>query len=119
MLTRCPRCGDVFARDKYEICPTCRARENEHIDILRRYAESQPDASLEDLERASGMPKEIILSYVREGRLLAVDAKVLKIRCEECGVEIPNGRFCSPCRKMLASKLSAEAQTIRHHHKKV
>lgn len=115
MLTRCPRCGDIFAKQRVEICPKCRQEETQRIDALSKYLDSHPDATIDDLERISGMPKEVILTYAREGRLVALDTAILKVHCEECGTEIHSGRFCSTCRRKLAAKFADGIHQIKDH----
>ncbi len=120
MLTRCPRCGDIFSKVRVDICPKCRQEETQRIDTLSKYLDANPEATIDDLERVSGMPKEVILTYAREGRLVALDIAILKVRCEDCGVDIPSGRFCPSCRKKLAAKFSEGIHQIKDHrsHKK-
>lgn len=118
MLTRCPRCGDVFSKERFEVCAKCRTEEVQRLDALTRYLDAHPDATLGDLERVSGMPKEVIQTYAREGKLVGMDAAVLKVECEECGTAIPSGRFCPACRKKLAAKFESGIQQIRSHTRK-
>lgn len=118
MLTRCPRCGDVFSKERFDLCPKCRTEEVQRLDALSRFIETNPDATLEELERVSGMSKAVILTYAREGRLTSLDAAAIKVQCEECGAPITSGRFCPSCRKKLASKFESGVQQIRSYRKK-
>jgi ribosomal protein L32 len=106
-LTRCPKCGEVFAREKFSICNSCRQKENEKIDLIRRYVNHNPDATVEELERISGIPHEAMMTLVREGKLTGIDVLQIVLTCEECGVEITSGRFCKRCSERLSSKFSA------------
>jgi uncharacterized protein len=112
-LTKCPKCGEVFARDKFNICNDCRQKENEKIDLIRRYINHNPDATVDELERISGIPHESMLALVREGKLTGIDQLQIVLRCEECGVEINSGRFCKRCSEKLSSKLSASLGDLK------
>ncbi len=112
-LSRCPRCGDVFLREKFDICNKCRSSENEKIDLIKRYIDEHPDANLEELTKVSGMDQDEILHYVREGRLLSEDLTSLEITCEECGTRISTGRFCRKCRERLSNAFSASLAELK------
>lgn len=71
-----------------------------------------PDATIEELERVSGIPKETLLEYVRQNKIF-LDSPALKIYCEQCGTEIYNGRFCNRCAKKLASQMEATAGRLK------
>ncbi|HBW46938.1 TPA: hypothetical protein DEF17_03260 [bacterium] len=101
-LSRCPRCGELFARERYEVCAKCRNEENERLDLIKRYIDSHSDASVEEMSKISGLEPDEILHYVRKGRLLAEEFTALEITCEECGQKIVTGRFCKQCRERLA-----------------
>ncbi|RMH54948.1 MAG: flagellar protein [Candidatus Hydrogenedentota bacterium] len=112
-LTKCARCGELFVRERFHICPKCRQEEAKIIDTLRRYVAENPMAELDELARITAVKKEKILQFVREGKLISIDSPALKIRCEECGTEITSGRFCRPCSRKLTEELSKTIQGIR------
>lgn len=112
-LTRCPKCGEVFAREKFNICNACRTKENEKIDLVRRYVNHNPDATVPELERVSGLPHEELITLVREGKLTGIDVLKLVLSCEECGAEILTGRFCKRCSEKLSSRLSESLHDLK------
>jgi len=101
-LSICPRCGELFIREKYEICNKCRTAENERLYLIKRFIDTHPDATIEELSKISGLEEDEILHYVRKGRLLSEDFSAIEITCEECGEKILSGRFCKKCRDRLA-----------------
>lgn len=112
-LSRCPKCGELFTRDRFPLCPACKVRENEQLDALRRYTDHNPDATMEDLEKISGLTHDQIIAHIREGRLISMNARQIMLACEQCGAEIMTGHFCRPCKTALAERLAASAQDLK------
>lgn len=112
MITKCIRCGEVFTKDKWDTCPRCRQVENEQLDFMKNYILTNPYATMEELERVSGVARAEIMDYVRQGRLI-MDSPALKITCEQCGTEITSGRFCRPCQQKLANQFAAVAESLK------
>ena len=88
-------------------------RENEQLDTLRRYTDHNPDATMDELERVSGLTAENIMNHVREGRLISMNARQIALACEECGAEILTGRFCRACKKELAERFAASVEELK------
>jgi len=111
-LARCPRCGEIFSKGKFDICPSCRSSENEKIDLLKHYVDENPKATVEMLVTVSGLKEEEILDYIRENRLI-IESDVLKITCESCGETIITGTICRACRQKMANKFSAALDPLK------
>lgn len=118
MIARCPRCGNVFSKDKFSICPACKAQENEKIDLLKHFVDENPHATLEQLQRISELTEEEILGYIRDNRLI-VESDALKVRCESCGTPIIQGRFCRECRDRLSKGFSSAAAPLKARRKEI
>lgn len=113
-LVNCPRCGAVFTKDRHDICKNCLEKENDQLNLLKKYLDENPGAQLKELVRVSGVPEETIVHYVRTNRLISVmETPALKIYCEECGAEIITGRFCRKCREKIASRFETAASSLK------
>jgi ribosomal protein L32 len=112
-LSKCPKCGELFTKDRFPICPVCKTRENEQLDTLRRYTDHNPDATMEELEKISGLTKDQIIVHIREGRLISMNARQIMLNCEQCGAEIMTGHFCRTCKTELADRLAASVQGLK------
>lgn len=112
-LLRCPKCGEIFTKGKFPICPTCKQKETERLDVLKRFLVANPDASMDEIEKVSGFTHEEIIGYVREGHLSSQDFVQFSLACEECGAKILTGRFCKKCREALAGRLEAGLVSLK------
>lgn len=116
MIAKCPKCGSIFSKDKFSICPACKAVENEKIDLLKHFVDENPHATVEQLQGISGLTEEEIMGYIRDNRLI-VESETLKVRCETCGATIIQGRFCRECRDKLAKSFSSAADPLKARRK--
>lgn len=112
MLAKCPSCGEIFSRDKFPVCKNCWEKENQVIERLKQLSQDMPTATIEELSKLSGIPRDTIVSHIRSGRLY-LETPQAKLRCEECGVEIDTGRFCKKCRDKLTSRLSGVSDALK------
>lgn len=104
-VRNCARCGRVFVFRGREICPDCVAEEEEQFERVRLFLRDSPGASLAEVEEATGVPADVILSFLRQGRLLASDGLKGNLRCERCGAPIDEGHLCSRCSEELAREV--------------
>jgi len=107
-LKNCKKCGSLFSPDHGEnICQVCRNEEEEKYQKVKEYLWDFPNATVEEVHEETGVEKELIIKFVKEGRLLADGLNVdLLLECERCGTQIESGRFCQSCKDELVSGLS-------------
>lgn len=67
----CRRCGKLFLSTGPSECPACLEAAEEVFERVRLYLIENPGASLDRVAKATGVPAEAILRYLREGRLQA------------------------------------------------
>ncbi|HLR08873.1 MAG TPA: TIGR03826 family flagellar region protein [Bacillota bacterium] len=98
-LANCVRCGDVFAKQTRNICPDCYKEEEEAFDKVYRFLRDRKnrEATLDEINRATGVEKDLIIKFIKERRLRTSDFPKLAYPCERCGVDIVSGRICSQC----------------------
>ncbi|NLJ34501.1 MAG: MerR family transcriptional regulator [Firmicutes bacterium] len=97
-VRNCRRCGKMFVYLGRDVCPQCRAEEEQEFEEVRDYLRKSPYADLEELHRETGVKKETILSFLREGRLEVLDTSLGGLgRCRICGTKISQGRICQEC----------------------
>lgn len=104
-VRNCPRCGRVFFVRSRDICPSCVAEEEEQFERVRRFLRESPGATLEEVEEATGVPADVILSFLRQGRLIVTDGLRGVLVCQRCGVPIDEGYLCSRCSGELAREV--------------
>ncbi|MBL4890103.1 MAG: hypothetical protein JKX97_08815 [Candidatus Lindowbacteria bacterium] len=113
-LINCPKCGEVFPKERHDLCPLCIKKEQQQLSILKNYLSENPEAELKELVQVTGIAEEVIQTYVRTNRLMSIEeSPALQIKCEECGVEIMTGRFCRECREKFSNALNASVSSIK------
>ncbi|BCV25532.1 MerR family transcriptional regulator [Gelria sp. Kuro-4] len=106
-VRNCPRCGKMFAYSGFKLCPACRREEENLFAQVESYLRTHPGANLEAVAEGTGIDKEIILDFIRNGRLVTLKAEGL-LRCEICGRPIDQGRICRQCAGQLKKGLVQE-----------
>lgn len=102
-LRNCPKCGKLFAYNgTNKLCPVCRDTEEEKYQKVKDYLWDHPHATIEQVHKDTGVERELIIKFVRDGRLISegIDFDFM-IECERCGTPIASGRFCESCQKEL------------------
>jgi len=114
-LKNCKKCGSLFSPDHGEnICQVCRDEEEEKYQKVKEYLWDFPNATVEEVHDETGVEEELIIKFVKEGRLLADGLDVdLLLECERCGTQIESGRFCQSCKDELVSGLSGGGDRSR------
>lgn len=101
-LRNCPVCGRVFSYAGRNLCPACARKEDEQYDIVADYLYRHPNATVSEVSAATDVDEELILRFLREGRLLVSDGAAAGLYCESCGAPIRTGRLCQRCAEKLA-----------------
>lgn len=97
-VRNCRRCGKMFIYVGRDICPRCREEDERDFDRVREYLRHYPRADIQELHRETGVDKEKILNFLREGRLeIDRDGISSVSQCRICGRPISQGRICLKC----------------------
>ena len=107
-LKNCKECGKLFSPSAGEDhCHVCRDDEEIDYQKVKDYLWDNPGASIDEVHEETGVEKETIIQFVKEGRLISdgIDASFL-VQCERCGKEIEKGRYCSTCKNELVDGLT-------------
>lgn len=100
----CPSCGALYA-GLGDVCPRCAARENEMFDVVKTYLETHPEAVLEDVSDATGVDRQIVLRFIRSGRIIVGRPQTFGLFCERCGKAIATGLVCPECAAELSKHI--------------
>lgn len=112
-LRNCPVCGRVFNYAGKNMCPACARKEDEEFDTVSDYLYKHPGAGVTEVSEETEVREELILRFLREGRLLVSDGASAGLFCEACGAPIRTGRLCQRCTEKLTrsvDRLTAVAQ---------
>lgn len=111
-VDNCPRCGKLFSRTFYDICPNCVKEIEEQYILCRDYLKKNRSVTLSELSEATGVPLKQILKFIKEGRISLADAPNITYPCESCGAPIREHHLCSNCRERLVKKVAKAQQDI-------
>lgn len=116
-LRNCRRCKKLFVSVGRSICPKCVDEEEKQFEIVRKYLEEHPHSTASQIAKATNVPEEQIIEFVKSGRLTIKDA-LIAYECEICGRPIYTGKVCIECRKKLFEELQASIKKSQELAKK-
>jgi hypothetical protein len=91
-----------------KVCAACLDRVEKDLTIVRDYLDSdQKGKTIEDIERRTGVPKEVVVHLLREGRISVEEPDGGAMRCELCGRLVATGRFCEMCKNKFVEKVDS------------
>ena len=71
-LKKCKKCGTLFPvnnnKSDSDLCPQCFREERKKFVKVRDYLWSNPGANLNELHQQTGVSKQLIQKFIREGR---------------------------------------------------
>jgi flagellar operon protein (TIGR03826 family) len=96
-LKKCPRCGKLFAYSALPICDACLQKEEADFVKVRDYLREYPNSGLKETCEDTEVSENLIIKFLKEGRLISTNAFIGVLSCERCGKHINSGRFCEKC----------------------
>jgi predicted amidophosphoribosyltransferase len=112
-VMKCPRCGNIFTKDRHPICPACWRKEQEDLDKVRRHLDENPGATALEVSAGTGVPEPTVIRFIKEGHLIVAQGHGVRYPCETCGKPIATGRFCPDCGERLTKGLESEIRKVR------
>lgn len=107
-LFNCPTCNSLFVKTKFrDVCDACYKEEEAKFDKVYEYIrkKSNRTASMMQVVEATGVEEELIIKFVKIGKLRIAQFPNLGIPCEKCGTIIRSGRLCESCSDSIRSGL--------------
>lgn len=107
-LFNCPTCNSLFVKTKFrDICDACYKEEEAKFDKVYEYIrkKSNRTASMMQVVEATDVEEELIIKFVKTGKLRIAQFPNLGIPCEKCGTIIRSGRLCESCSDSIRSGL--------------
>lgn len=99
-IVNCTRCGGIYVKNPVrDICDQCYKEEEEAFDKVSSYLKKREHrtASMLQVVRDTGVPEELIMKFIKKGRIKLVQFPNLAYPCEKCGKPIQTGKFCDEC----------------------
>lgn len=114
-VMNCRKCRKLFNYLGYgpRICPECAKKDEENFKKVKEFLYENPGAMLPTISRETGVSSDVIIRYLREGRIEVADGSAIEIPCERCGRPIKSGRFCDSCISSLSNELHESIAPIK------
>ncbi|SDZ33319.1 flagellar operon protein TIGR03826 [Evansella caseinilytica] len=102
-LANCPNCGKVFVKALRPVCDACYREVEEKFDTVYTFIRKSRNrsATIDQVCEETGVEKDLIIRFIREGRLQLSQFPNLGYPCEKCGESTREGRLCSKCKKEI------------------
>lgn len=107
-LSNCPNCGDIFVKNNYrDLCQKCWKEEEASFDKVYKFIRQRENrmATIQQVEEGTGVEEELILKFIKTGRLKVASLPNLGYPCEKCGTIIQKGKLCGSCAEDLRKEL--------------
>jgi len=102
-VRNCQRCGKPFLYVGVPVCRECLSKEEEEYATVKAYLKENPGATVPEVNKATGVPVEVIVDFVKRGLLVMAGTADVQARCRICGRPISSGQICSECLEALSS----------------
>ena len=107
-LRNCPRCDAFFNYTGIrDVCHNCAQKEEEMYQVVYRFLRKRENraATVERIEEATGVDKNLLYKWVRKGRLHPAIFPNLGYPCDNCGRLTNSGKLCDNCSNSIQSDL--------------
>lgn len=107
-LANCSRCGNIFVKTSIrDVCDECYRKEEEDFEKVNNFLKKRENrmASMVQVIEATGVEEDVILKFIRKGRIRLINFPNLGYPCEKCGTPIRTGKLCKKCQGELQKEL--------------
>lgn len=116
-LSNCSKCGNIFVKTPFkDICHDCFKEEEKMYETIYQYLRKKENrkANLSKVVEDTDISEDLILKFIRDGRLKLALFPNLAYPCENCGTMIRTGRMCQTCSHEITSELKVfEREELR------
>lgn len=107
-LSNCPNCGDIFVKNQFrDICQKCWKEEEKQYEIVYQFIRKRENrtATINQVVEATEVEEDLILKFIRTGRLKVAQFPNLGYPCDKCGKMIQKGKICDDCSDKIRKEL--------------
>ena len=106
-IIQCSMCKKPFQSFGSRICGNCLEKIDKDFIIVRDYIYEHKHADMDTVSEDTGVPKQIIMHLLKEGRLTIDDPSGESgiLFCEVCKKPINTGRMCKSCKEKVANTM--------------
>jgi len=95
-IRNCKHCNRLFQYQSSKYCPNCVIELDKVFMVIREYIYENPDSTIVEVSENTGVDNEIIMDFLREGKLELKEASLM-LECRSCGKAIKTGVMCKDC----------------------
>ena len=107
-LTNCPNCDSIFVKNKFrDVCDKCWKEEEKAYETVYQFMRKRENraATMKQVVESTGVDEELLLKFIRAGRLKLTQFPNLGYPCDKCGAIIREGKLCGKCTEELRKDL--------------
>lgn len=107
-LANCPVCDTLFVQTQFRsVCDKCHKEEEKKYEAVYAFLRKRENrkALLDEVVEGTGVSKDLILKFIRNGRIQLSSFPNLGYPCEKCGTLIRNDRLCGSCGNDIKKQL--------------
>ncbi|WP_010676919.1 TIGR03826 family flagellar region protein [Bacillus timonensis] len=108
-LMNCPNCGGLFVKTNIrDVCENCYKEESKAFEMVYKFIRRRENrtATIFETSEGTGVDEELIIKFIRTGRLQLAQFPNLGYPCQKCRTIIREGNLCIDCTKELRTELS-------------
>lgn len=112
-IETCPSCGDIYVKNQFrDVCQKCWKEEEQAYDKVSQFMRRRENraATMLQVVEAVGVEEELLLKFIRTGRLKVTQFPNLGYPCDKCGTIIRAGKLCEPCALEIKKDLEQHEQ---------
>ncbi|WP_026559735.1 TIGR03826 family flagellar region protein [Bacillus sp. J37] len=107
-LANCPKCNTLFVQSQFRtVCDKCFKEEEQAYETVYKFLRKRENrkAQLDEVVDETGVSKDLILKFIRQGRIQLINFPNLGYPCEKCGKTIREDRLCEECKEGIHKQI--------------
>ncbi|MED4534098.1 TIGR03826 family flagellar region protein [Metabacillus fastidiosus] len=116
-LANCPKCNAIFVKTPLKmICQDCFKQEEMDFEKVYKFLRKRENrtALIDDVVEATDVDEDLILKFIRSGRIQLSNFPNLGYPCAKCGTNIREGKLCSHCESDIKSQVKQMEREESH-----
>lgn len=116
-LANCPNCGGIFVKTRFrDVCEKCFKQEEEDFETVYAFIRKRENrtATIPEVVEATGVSEELIIKFIKTGRLTLAQLPNINYPCTRCGGPTREGDLCKKCAEQLRRDLKTHESEQVH-----
>jgi len=108
-LANCPKCNALYVQTQFRtVCDKCFKEEEQDYETVYKFLRKRENrmAELDVVVETTGVSKDLILKFIRQGRIMLSNFPNLGYPCEKCGKTIREERLCADCKSNIHKQIN-------------